>query len=255
MKALRVNPQLAALEALEAGQLLERRLAVTTNNLANVDTPGFKRDGVAFHEYLMRKIGPRYRRIFKEISEYTVYDQGELEPTDNPLDLAIVGEGFFKVQTPEGVAYTRAGNFMLDARHRLVTPQGYPVLANGAPVILDPGLARGGLITLPEQRILIHDDGTISVDGTTVARLDVVTFDDLSKLRKIGENLFRAQGVEERPARNFQIRQGYLEKSNVNPLTEIVQLIQIHREFEAVQRALRASDEATGRLIATAGRL
>ncbi|HFC97801.1 MAG TPA: flagellar basal-body rod protein FlgF, partial [Thermosulfurimonas dismutans] len=59
MKALRVNPQLAALEALEAGQLLERRLAVTTNNLANVDTPGFKRDGVAFHEYLMRKIGPR----------------------------------------------------------------------------------------------------------------------------------------------------------------------------------------------------
>ena len=255
MRGLKVNPQLGLLEGLEAGRLLERRLAVTTNNLANVDTPGFKRDGVTFHEYLMRKIGPRYLRIFKEIREYTDFSQGEVEPTGNPLDVAIVGEGFFKVLTPEGVAYTRAGNFVLDREHRLVTPQGYPVLANGAPVILDPGLARGGLITLPEERIQIHDDGTISVDGTTVARLDIVTFDDPGKLRKVGRNLFRAEGARERPAENFQLRQGYLEKSNVNPLTEVVHLIEIHREFEAVQKALRSSDEATGRLLETAGRV
>ena len=254
MKALKVNPQLAWLEGLEAGRLLERRLAVTTNNLANVDTPGFKREALSFREYLLPKIGPRYRRIFKEIHEYTVFDQGEVEPTGNPLDVAIVGEGFFKVLTPEGVAYTRAGNFTLDRERRLVTPQGYPVLAGGAPVILDPGLARGGLSTLPEERIQIHSDGTISVDGTTVARLDIVTFDDLGKLKKIGHNLFRAEGAQERPAEDFQLRQGYLEKSNVNPLTEVVHLIEIHREFEAVQKAIRSADEATGRLLETASR-
>ncbi|WP_246167865.1 flagellar basal-body rod protein FlgF [Thermosulfurimonas marina] len=255
MAGIKVNPQLGVLEALEAGQLLERRLAVTTHNLANVDTPGYKRDRLSFREYLLPKIGPNYRRIFKEIRQYTDFEQGEIRPTGNPLDLALVGEGFFKVLTPEGVAYTRAGNFTLDREGRLVTPQGWPVLADGAPVILDPGLARGGLITLPRERILIHDDGTISVDGTTVARLDVVTFDDLSKLKKVGQNLFRAEGAQERPAENFQVRQGYLEGSNVNPLTEVVHLIEIHREFEAVQKAIRSADEATGRLIETTGRV
>ncbi len=255
MRGLKVNPQLGLLEGLEAGRLLERRLAVTTNNLANVDTPGYKRDALSFREVLMRKMGPRYVRIFKETSQRVVFEQGELEPTGNPLDLALVGEGFFKVQTPEGVAYTRAGNFRLDRERRLVTPEGYPVLANGAPVILDPGLARGGLITLPPERFLVHEDGTLSVDGTTVARLDVVTFDDLSKLRKVGQNLFVAEGAQERPAERFQVRQGYLEKSNVNPLTEVVALIEIHREFEAVQKALRSADEATGRLLETAGRI
>ncbi|OAQ20479.1 flagellar basal-body rod protein FlgF [Thermosulfurimonas dismutans] len=254
MRGLKVNPQLGLLEGLEAGRLLERRLAVTTNNLANVDTPGFKREALSFREVFMRKIGPRYQRIFKETTQRTIFEQGELEPTGNPLDLAIVGEGFFKVQTPQGIAYTRAGNFRIDRDRRLVTPEGYPVLANGAPVIVDPGLARGGLITLPTEKFLIYEDGTISVDGTTVARLDIVTFDDLSKLRKLGQNLFVAEGVREVPAEDFQLRQGYLEKSNVNPLTEIVSLIEIHREFEAVQKALKASDEATGRLIETASR-
>lgn len=242
------------LEGLEAGRLLERRLAVTNNNLANVDTPGYKRDALSFREVLMRKIGPHHVRIFKETTQRVIFEQGELEPTGNPLDLAIVGEGFFRVQTPQGIAYTRAGNFRIDRDRRLVTPQGYPVLADGAPVIVDPGLARGGLITLPNERFLVHDDGTISVDGTVIARLDVVTFDDPNKLKKIGQNLFVAEGALERPAENFQLRQGYLEKSNVNPLTEIISLIEIHREFEAVQKALKASDEATGRLIETASR-
>ncbi len=254
MKGLKVNPQLGWLESLEAGQLLERRLAATTNNLANVDTPGFKREKLSFKEVFLPKIGPRYRRIFKEIGSHLVWEQGELTPTGNPLDLAIVGEGFFKVQTPEGIAYTRAGNFQIDRNRRLVTPQGYPVLADGAPVIVDPGLARGGLITLPEERFLVHDDGTISVDGTTVARLDIVTFEDLSKLKRRGQNLFVAEGARERPATDFQLRQGYLEGSNVDILTEMVSLIEIHREFEAVQKAVRASDEATGKLIENASR-
>ncbi len=255
MRGLTVNPQLGLLEGLEAGRLTERRLALVTNNLANIDTPGYKRDALSFREVLMRKIGPLGVRVFKETVQRTIFEQGELRYTGNPLDLAIVGEGFFKVQTPEGVAYTRAGNFLVDRQNRLVTPQGYPVLANGAPLVLDPALAGGGLVTLPPERIKIHDDGTVSVNGAVVGRIDVVTFEDLTKLKKLGENLFVAEDAEEVPSQNFQLRQGYLEESNVEPISEMVALIEIHREFEAIQKAISGSDEATARLIETASRL
>ncbi|MGC9108687.1 MAG: flagellar hook-basal body protein [Caldimicrobium sp.] len=254
MRDLRINPQLGLLEALEALQLIERRFTATTNNLANVDTPGFKADGLTFREVLMRKIGPRYRRAFKETVPYLNPEQGILEPTQNPLHFAIVGEGFFKVQTPQGIAYTRAGNFTLDAQRRLVTPQGYPVLANGAPIIVDPGMAAEGLVTMDNLKLRVSPDGILSIDGTEIARLDVVTFDDLTKLKKIGENLYVSEGAQEMAAINYEIRQGFIEKSNVNPIKEMVNLIEIQRTFEAVQRSIRGYDEASEKLIETARR-
>lgn len=254
MRDLRINPQLGLLEALEALQLLERKFATTSNNLSNVDTPGFKADGLTFREVLMKKIGPRYRKAFKETVPYLNAEQGFLEPTMNPLHFAIVGEGFFKVQTPQGVAYTRAGNFTLDAERRLVTPQGYPVLANGAPVIVDPGMAAEGLVTMENLKLRVSPDGLLSIDGTEIARLDVVTFDDLSKLKKIGENLYISEGAQEMVAINYEIRQGFVEKSNVNPIKEMVNLIEIQRTFESVQRSIRGFDEASEKLIETARR-
>ncbi|MGC9141508.1 MAG: flagellar hook-basal body protein [Caldimicrobium sp.] len=254
MRDLRINPQLGLLEALEALQLIERRFTATTNNLANVDTPGFKADGLTFREVLMRKIGPRYRRAFKETVPYLNPEQGILEPTQNSLHFAIVGEGFFKVQTPQGIAYTRAGNFTLDAQRRLVTPQGYPVLANGAPIIVDPGMAAEGLVTMDNLKLRVSPDGILSIDGTEIARLEVVTFDDLTKLKKIGENLYVSEGAQEMAAINYEIRQGFIEKSNVNPIKEMVNLIEIQRTFEAVQRSIRGYDEASEKLIETARR-
>lgn len=254
MKTLKVNPQLGLLEALEGGRLLERRLNVSANNLANVDTPGFKKELITFREVLMRKY-PRGWRTFKEVTVKTDFQQGPVEFTGNPLDVAIMGEGFFKVETPQGVAYTRAGNFRLDAQRRLVTPEGYPVLANGAPIIVDPGLAKGGLITLENQRFLINADGTISVDGTEVGRLDIVSFDDLSALKRRGENLFVLEGeAQEIPVENPEIRQGHLELSNADPLEEMVNLIDIQREFEAIQKTISGNDENTSRMIETYGR-
>ncbi len=253
MKTLRVNPQLGWLEALEGGRLLERRLNVSANNLANVDTPGFKRDRLTFREVLMRKF-PRGWRTFKEVTVKTDFQQGPIKFTGNPFDVAIAGEGFFKVQTPEGVAYTRAGNFRLDSSRRLVTAQGYPVLANGAPVIVDPGLAKGGVITLENQRFLVHDDGTISIDGTEIGRLDIVTFEDLSALEKRGETLFVADEAREIPVDTPDLRQGHLEDSNANPLEEMVALIEIQREFEAIQKSLQGTDETMSRMIETYGR-
>lgn len=254
MAGIRINPQVGLVEALEAAQLLERKFTASANNLANLDTPGFKADGLAFREVLMKKIGPRYKKAFKETVPYLDSQQGFLEPTQNPLHFSIVGEGFFKVQTPKGIAYTRAGNFTLDAERRLVTSQGYPVLANGAPVVLDPGMAAEGLVTMDNLKLRVSPDGLLSIDGTEIARLDVVTFDDLSKLKKIGENLYISEGAQEAMAINYEIRQGFVEKSNVNPIKEMVNLIEIQRTFESVQRSIRGLDEATEKLIETTRR-
>lgn len=251
MGTIRINPQLGLLETLEASQLLIRKLDITTHNLANIDTPGYKKSEISFREILMRKIGPLYKRAFKETFFYTDMEQGELVPTGEALNLAIVGEGFFKVQTPQGVAYTRAGNFILDSQRRLVTPQGYPVLANGAPLIVDPAMSREGLLTMENLRLQVSPEGILSVDGTEVGRLDVVTFDDLNKLQRVGENLFISQGAQERPATNYEVKQRFIEKSNVNPIKEMVNLIEIHRNFEAVQRFIRGWDEATEKLLET----
>lgn len=254
MAGIRINPQVGLLEALEAAQLLDRKLTASTNNLANIDTPGYKRDGVTFHEVLMRKIGPRYLKAFKETYPYLDAQQGFLEPTQNPLHFSIVGEGFFKVQTPKGIAYTRAGNFTIDSERRLVTPQGYPVLANGAPVVLDPGMAVEGLVTMDNLKLRVSPEGTLSIDGTEIARLDVVTFDDFTKVKKAGENLYVSEGAQEVMAINYEIRQGFVEKSNVNPIREMVNLIEIQRSFESVQRSIRGLDEATEKLIDTTRR-
>ncbi len=254
MLGIRINPQLGLLEALEASQLLERRFTATANNLANVDTPGYKADGLAFREVLMKKIGPLHWRAYKETVPYLDLSQGYLEPTHNPLNLSIVGEGFFKVQTPQGIAYTRAGNFTIDAQRRIVTPQGYPVLANGAPIVLDPGMAVEGLVTMENLKLRVSPEGILSVDGTEIARLDVVTFDDVTKLKKIGENLYMSDGAMEMMAINYEIRQGYVEKSNVNVIREMVSLIEIQRAFESVQRSIRGIDEATEKLLDTSRR-
>lgn len=249
MDGIRINPHLGLLEALEAAQLMDRRLTVTANNLANVDTPGYKTDSIAFLEVLMKKIGPKYKKIYKESQFVIRKEQGTLEYTGDPLHFAIVGEGFFKVQTPSGIAYTRAGNFTLDRERRLITPEGYPVLANGTPVVVDPGMTREGYITMENSKLQVSPEGILSIDMTEIGRLDVVTFDDYRKIKKLGQNLYVSEGAQEIRAENYEIKQGYIEKSNVNPIREMVNLIEIQRTFEAVQRSIRSLDEETERLI------
>lgn len=254
MEGLKINPQIGLLETLEAGQLLVRKLDTHVNNLANLDTPGYKNSELSFREVLMKKIGPLWRRAFKETFPYIQMEQGELEPSGEALHLAIVGEGFFKVQTPQGIAYTRAGNFLLDAQRRLVTPHGYLVLSNGAPLVVDPAMSREGLLTMENLRLQVSSEGILSIDGTEIGRLDVVTFDDLEKLKKVGENLFVSEDAKERPATDYEIKQGFIEKSNVSPIKEMVNLIEIHRSFEAVQKFIRGWDEATEKLLETTRR-
>jgi len=225
-----IHNRLGLLESVETLLNQEQRLNQVTNNLANVDTPGFKKETVTFDEMLYQ--ANRYRqRVGKGLRINTVHQQGTVQKTDTPFDLAISGEGFFRVQTPNGDRYTRAGNFQRNNEGVLVTANGYPVLGEG------------GIITITGNKMDVSRDGRLYVDGVQVNRLTVVTADPQA-LKKEGENLFRLEdGAAEEASPNFQILQGHLEKSNVNTVTEMTEMIDLYRAYEGQQKMIRAVDD------------
>lgn len=224
-----IDNRLGLMESVETMINQEQRLNQVSNNLANVDTPGFKKESVTFNEMLYQ--ANRYRqRVGKGLRINTVQDQGVVQKTDAPLDFAITGEGFFRVQTPAGIRYTRAGNFQRNNAGQLVTANGDPVLGESGP------------ITLTGKNVEVSRDGRISVDGNQIDRLSVVTVDPKA-LTKQGENLFRlADGAAETPSPNFQILQGNLEKSNVNTVTEMTEMIDLYRAYEGQQKMIQGAD-------------
>jgi flagellar basal-body rod protein FlgF len=134
------------------------------------------------------------------------------------------------VETPLGPRYTRAGNFSLGEGGQLVTPQGYPVSGAGGPITIGPD----------DTKINIASDGTISSENGQIGQLQVVEFADPDKLEKVGNSLFRANEQAPLTATNPSVKQGYLEQSNVVPIIEINNMIQIQREFESMQKLLQA---------------
>lgn len=225
-----IHNRLGLLESVETLLNQEQRLNQVTNNLANVDTPGYKKETVTFDEMLYQ--ANRFRqRVGKGLHINTVHQQGAVQKTDAPFDLAITGDGFFQVQTPAGVRYTRAGNFQRNSENLLVTANGHPVLGADGP------------ITITGDRVEVARDGRLSVDGALVTRLTVVTAEPQA-LKKEGENLFRlADGAAEEASPNFQILQGHLEKSNVNTVTEMTEMIDLFRAYEGQQKMIRAVDD------------
>jgi len=225
-----VHNRLGLLESVETLLNHEQRLHQVTNNLANADTPGYKKETVTFDEMLYQATSTR-QRVGKALRINTVHEQGVMQKTDAPLDLAIAGDGFFKVQTPAGVRYTRAGNFQRNQEGLLVTANGYPVLGEGGP------------ITISGNRVEVARDGSLSVDGVRSARLSVVKAPPQA-LKKEGENLFRLEeGAAEEAAGNFQLIQGHLEKSNANTVTEMTEMIDLFRAYESQQKMIRAVDD------------
>jgi len=217
----------------------ERRYELISNNLSNVQTPGFKKDVAIFHQVFSEALHPSLS-ILSMDSEFsqTLLEQGEIQSTGNPLDLAIEGKGFFKVKTPEGVRYTRNGNFRL-------TPEGVLVQSNGFPV-----LSRNGEITLRGNQIAVERDGAIKVDGADRDKLALVTFADLGDLKKEGKTLFKLEGEqEEKEAGGAGVLQGALENSNVNALEEMVQMIDSLRTFEACYKIVQVQDEMNAKAV------
>jgi len=227
----------------------QRKMEVVSNNLANANTEGFKKDlitaGALEVENQFKPFGgyrpgspedPRNNFIYPVVERIkTDLSQGGLIKTSNPLDLAIMGEGFFAVKKNGKTYYTRKGRFLLDREGYLVNDEGLRVLDKNGNFI------RIG--NVPTSAVSISKDGSIYVNGNKIATLQVV---NLKNYRKVGYTLFEGQPSE---AKNFTILQGYLESSNINPVRQMVQLIETVRAYEAFANGLKAEDENNSKLI------
>ena len=239
-----IKNRLGLIESVETLLAQERRMDQVSNNLANVDTNGFKKENVTFWEMLYTASDQR-QRVGKAMKVITDHAQGIIELTGNPLDLAINGKGFFKVQTPQGIRYTRAGNFFRNDQSQLVTPNGHMVMG------------QGGEITIQGDEISIDHYGKINVDGKEMGQLEVVTFADLNVLQKEGENNFRLvdERAQELTPEFLEVRQGYLETSNVSTVVEMTAMIDLHRAYEAQQKSVHAIDSLNDKAVNSVGKL
>ena len=240
----------AAYIGLSRQMTLRRELDVVANNIANADTTGFKVEQLL----TSAELGRRARNDQIRPSASFVLDngvgrdfaQGAVQQTGRALDFAIEGEGaFFVVDDGTGAAYTRDGAFTTDPEGRLVTESGLAVQGDGGDIILNPELGA----------VSVGQDGTISQNGQPVGRMTLVRFDTLGALSKDGDGLYRnrsnAQTIE---ATGAKIRQGALEGSNVNPLIEITNLIEIQRAYESVSRMIDNTNDLSRRAVERLGR-
>lgn len=195
-----------------------RDMEVTANNIANVNTSGFQSEDLLFSDYLVEGNRKENRVAFANDREtFTNTQQGELRVTGNPLDAAIEGKGYFVVQTPLGTRFTRSGSFKINGSGQLVSAEGYPVLDDSNTPIEFDNL---------DKDVSIRDDGTVQVDGAPRARMNVVMFDNPQLLQRVGNTLFSSK-VAPKPAEDFRVAGGMLEKSNVQSFKEISHMMKV----------------------------
>jgi flagellar basal-body rod protein FlgF len=236
----------ALLIGLSRQTVLERQLDVVANNVANVNTVGFKADRSLFEEYLSSGahednfVGPDRRVSYvQDRATYRDFSQGSAQQTKNPLDLAVNGNGFLVVQTAGGERYTRDGGLQINNLGQLVTVDGNPVLGNSGPIVLQP----------TDHDINISPDGTITVlegNGTTDAlrgKLRLVSFADAQKLLKQGSNLYSAPDGAAQPDIKSVVEQGFIEKSNVNAVAEMSTMIEVTRAYTQVSNMLQQQSD------------
>ncbi len=236
----------------------QNRLDAISNNLANVDTTGYKKDvavSKSFSELLLRRTkadgvysnasgsydaAPIVGKVGLGVETnelYTSFSQGSFKSTDTNTDMALGGEGFFAVQTPMGERYTRNGNFILGKEGILLTKEGYPVLGENGPIHVD------------DDKFFVNQDGMVynKQDSSAVDRIKIVRFDNERYLKKTGSSLWNTNEIagdayiaegDERP----KVLQSYTETSNVNVVNEMVQMIEVNRAYEANQKSVQTED-------------
>ena len=235
--------------AMQAQRVLQRRLETSANNLANVDTTGFKADTVVLREHVRDPAAsldrPKDIRFVQDITIARDFSAGELRKTGAPFDLAIEGDGFFAVQGANGQSlYTRDGAFVLDAAGGLVTRDGLAVLnAQGQPIVLDP----------QGEAPAIDAQGVVRLNGAEAARLQVVAFAQPDHLAKVGDNLWEPRG-QATAAFDGVLVQGALEGSNVQAVVELTRIMEISRAYESAARIVRSADDLRQRAIDRLGR-
>ncbi len=234
----------AAMYKTVSGSVAEmRRLEVTMQNLANLNTSGFKGQRLAFKELLADAGKERSGGLVAIAEQRTDFSQGEMQPTGNDFDLALDGEGFFAVQGRQGVRYTRQGNFTISADGSLVTSFGESVLGEGGP------------IRITGKKMEVSADGVVRSEQGDVDKIRVVKFNDTRALAKEGRGQFRAPEGAAEPAADYRVLQGSIERANVNPIDAMVNLITLHRQFEAYGKVLQMMDGATSRMLSEGARL
>lgn len=242
--------------AASAMDVLEKKSNIRSNNLANVNTNGFKKSEAitrSFPEMLLNKIeageaeaeigeistGAFMERSFKDLS------QGAVQRTNNKLDFAVEGEGYFVIETEAGNRYSRDGNFSINANSELVTQSG--------DYVLDSQGARIQLI--PDQDFNVSGDGQITFNnGLEGAEIALVNFEDSAELTQEGDNLYAAQAGAEELAANGSIAQGYLESSNVKIVEEMVKMIKTTRHYESNQKVISSIDQTLSKVINEVGK-
>lgn len=249
------------------------RLDTIANNLANVNTDGFKKDRQVFSEYLASFEKPsdviQVPRVPAAIESfydmnggdnsyvnpagtYTNFEQGGLKSTGSPLDLAIEGKGFFEVSTPQGVRWTRNGGMQIDSNGRLVTKEGHPILKAGE------GEPESRTIQASSGNLTISQAGDVYDGGNALGRLAVVDFAVADDLQKTGSSLYTLKETAvSRPVQTTEARvhQGYKESSNVNVVQEMTDMIAANRVFEATQQVIKGHDQMDDKLINQVGRV
>ena len=234
----------ALLVGLSRQNALRRELDIVANNIANMNTTGYKADGAVFSEYLNSAArGDQFatpdRRVSFVQDRMTWHDMspGGIQQTNNPLDVAIDGNGFLVVQTPRGERYTRNGALQVNAAGELVTSAGDKVLGDSGPIVF----------SVTDRDIVINPDGTIRVreglratSDTGRGKLRLVAFANPQQLRKDGSSTFAAPtGVTPQAATNVRLAQGAIERSNVRPVVEMTRMIELTRAYSEVAGILQ----------------
>jgi flagellar basal-body rod protein FlgF len=215
-----------------------QELEILANNIANVQTVGYKEMGMAFHSTLDKEIktgNDEVPNVAFDSKDRINFTDGSIYKTDNPLDLALQGDGFFEVQTKDGVRYTRNGHFSIDKDSRLITQNGDVVLSSNGPVTLPTG-----------KTIAISNSGEITAGTDQIGKLKVVTFDDKSKLTLQGMNFYKAEeGVPSKDSSSFTVAQGFLEGANVSLIRNLTRIVEVSRAYETCQKSMTQQFEIT----------
>lgn len=224
---------------------LMREMTSVANNIANASTTGFRSESVIFSEHV-DGLGRNDNSLSMATASVrnTISLQGSLTMTGGTFDLAIEGDGFFLIDTPQGQRLTRAGHFTPNGEGDLVTADGYPVLdAGGAPVFIPQGA----------QSIGIAPDGTVSADGQPITQVGIVSPLDPTELVREGGTMFHAESGYE-PTAAGRVAQGFLEESNVDQIHEISKMIEVQRAYELGQSFLDKEDQRIRGAIEALGR-
>jgi flagellar basal-body rod protein FlgF len=229
-----------------------QRLDTIANNLANAGTAGFKKDRISFESYMNATSSPTPRPLsddpaFAGEIHSTDFSLGSHRQTGNTLDVALEGDGFFVVNTPQGQGYTRQGSFRRNNDGQLVSADGFTVLGNGAPITIPPTAAK----------IDIDGSGGVFADGIQVGRVDIIDFPKPYVLQKQGNSLFQTPdpNIAPQAAVGTRVAQGYLEESNSNTVYEMVQMIDTNRHYEACAKVIRSFDDITAKAVNDLGKV